>query len=204
MDIPEKIADLDSGVVSQMFKTFVEQKTEVELNDGVRLPVVRRMTPEVISAGLGVSRSEAVRIQEKLVAEGWIDPDKFTPTRRGMGLAQHIDRPKLPRAEAKAILSQVIEWADRTNADTGARVKVKAIHLYGSLERDVDEVGDIDLFVEFTTMDLDMDLQPEDMEREEELCKELTDISDYLSPSSVFDRMMMADVPMRQVFPHVD
>jgi predicted nucleotidyltransferase len=120
-----------------------------------------------------------------------------------MGLSQHIDRPKLSRAEAEAILDRVIQWADHTNVEAGARVKVKAIHLYGSLERGADEVGDIDLFVEFTTMDLEMDLQPEDMEREEELCEELTYISDYLSPSSVLERMMMHDVPMRQVFPHV-
>jgi len=187
-----------------MFKTFVEQKADVELKDGVPLPVVRRMTPDVISAGLNVSRSDAVRIQASLVAEGWIEPDKLTPTRRGMGLAQHTDRTKLPRAEAEAILRKVIEWADHTNAEAGARVRVKAIHVYGSLERGADEVGDVDLFVEFTTMDLEMDLQPEDMEREEELCEELADISDYLSPSSVLDRMMMDDVPMRLVFPHVD
>lgn len=78
---------------------------------------------------------------------------------------------------------------------------MKTIHLYGSLAQGADEVGDVDLFVEFTTMDLAMDLQREDMDRENELCEELTSISDYLSPSSWLDREMMGDVSMRQVFP---
>jgi predicted nucleotidyltransferase len=204
MDIPERTAGLDARRVCGMFKSFVELKNELELKDGVPVPVFRRMTPGVIMAGLHVSRSEADRIQAALVAGGWIEPDKFTPTRQGMGLAQHIDRPKLRRAEAEAILGKVIEWADHTNAEDGARVKVKTIHLYGSLERVADEVGDIDLFVEFTTMDLEMDLQPEDMEREAELSEELTGISEYVRPSSGLDRMMMDDVPMRLVFPRVD
>ena len=118
-----------------------------------------------------------------------------------MALTHHVDRPKLPRAEAEVILGQVLEWADRTNAVADARVKVTAIHLYGSLERGADEVGDIDLFIEFTTMDLGEDMQPEDMERESELCEELSAISEYVSPSSALDRMMMDDVSMRQVFP---
>ncbi len=90
------------------------------------------------------------------------------------------------------------------NAVLDARVKVKPIHVYGSLERGADEVGDIDLFVEFTTLDLGMDLQPEDEEIEDELLKELTGISDYLSLSSYLDRMMMDDVPKRQIFPRAN
>jgi predicted nucleotidyltransferase len=92
-------------------------------------------------------------------------------------------------------------WVDQKNAVLDARVKVKTIHLYGSPERGADEVGDIDLFVEFTTLDLGMDLQPEDEEIEDELLKELTGISDYLSFPF---RMMMDDVPKRQIFPQAN
>lgn len=204
MDLPEKIAGLDARRVREMFNNFLEREMEVEWKDGMPLPVVRRMTPDMIEAELHVAPVEAQRIQAELVVEDWIEPEKFTPTRKGMALAQHIDRPKLQRAEAEALLDKVLEWAERTNAVADARVKVKAIHLYGSLERGADEVGDIDRFVEFTTLDLDMDLEPEDMEREGELCEELTGISDYLSPSTGLDRLMMEDVPMRQVFPRVD
>ena len=50
-------------------------------------------------------------------------------------------------------------------------------------------------------MDLGMELQREDTEREDELSKELTAISDYLSPSSALDRLMMDDVSMQKLFP---
>jgi len=39
------------------------------------------------------------------------------------------------------------------------------------------------------------------MERQDELCEELSAISERLSPSSEFDRMMMDDVPTLLVFP---
>lgn len=118
-----------------------------------------------------------------------------------MALAQHVERPKLARADAEAILERVLQWAEQVNAAAGARVKIRTIELYGSLERGAPEVSDVDLFVDFTTMDLGMDVMPEDSEREDELCEELAAISDYLSPSSVFDSMLMGDVPRKQVFP---
>lgn len=177
-------------------------------DDADEMPVpsieVRRITSDFIEAQLGVSSNQAQHIQAELVAEGWIEPGKFTPTRSGMALTHYVDRPKLPRADAEALLNKALEWADRTNAAADARVIVKTIHLYGSLERGADEVGDIDLFVEFTTMELGDDLQPEDMDRESELCEELSAISEYLSPSSGLDREMMSDVSMRQVFPRLD
>jgi predicted nucleotidyltransferase len=204
MDLPETIAGLDPQQVREMFKNFLQRDTEVEDRNGVPFPVVRRMTPDVIAAELQVPLTEAQHIQAALVTEGWIEPAKFTPKRKGMGLAQHRDRPKISRTKAGEILDQVLDWADQKNAVLDARVKVKTIHLYGSLERDADEVGDIDLFVEFTTLDLGMDLQPEDAEIEDELLKDLTGISDYLSLSSYLDRMMMDDVPKRQIFPRAN
>jgi hypothetical protein len=197
MDLPDRIAGLDPRQVREMFKNFLERDTEVQ----VPFPVVRRMTPDVIEAELQVPPAEAQRIQAGLVTEGWIERDKFTSTRKGMALAQHSDRPKISRAEAETFLGHVLNWADHTNSVPDARVKVKTIHLYGSLERGADEVGDIDLFVGFTTLDLGMDLQPEDIEREDKMIEELTDISDYLSVSSDLDQMMMDDVPKRQIFP---
>jgi predicted nucleotidyltransferase len=201
MELPEKIAGLDIERVREMFKNFTVQKTEIEWNDAHPVVKVRRMNPDFIAGQLVTSSGEAQRIQAALVAEGWIEADKFTPTRKGMALSQHVDRPKLPRAVAEALLTKVLDWADRINAVADARVKVKTIHLYGSMLQAADEVGDVDLFIEFTTMDLDVDLQCEDMDRENELSEELASISDYLSPSSWIDRELMNDVPMRQEFP---
>jgi len=201
MELPKSIAGLDARLVRLMFRNFVQRDSEYIWKDGVPSIVVRKITPDLIEAELNVSANEAVEIHAKLITEGWIEPGKFTPSRKGMGLAQHIDRPKLPRTEAEAILGQVLAWADRTNADQHARVTVKSIHLFGSLERGALQVSDIDLFIEFTTMDLGLDLEPEDQEREDELCEELAAISEYLSPSSYLERMMMDDVSVRKIFP---
>ncbi len=185
----------------ELFKSFAELKSELRRNESVLSLAVRRMTPEYVAEFLDLPNAEASRIQSELIAEGWIHEEKLTPTRKGMGLAQHIDREKISRAEAEALVERVISWAVATNAKISARVKIKEIHLYGSLQRAAAWVDDVDLFVEFTTMDLGMDLQPEDMELEHRLCEELCAISDRLSPSTVFDRMSMHDVPTRKVFP---
>jgi hypothetical protein len=201
MELPEKIVGLDARRIREMFKNFTALKSETDFNNGVFIVKIPQMTPDFIAEQLKILSGEAQQLQAALVAKGWIKPEKFTPTRKGMALSQHVDRPKLARAKAEALLNQVLDWADRTNAAAGARVKVKTIHLYGSLAQGADEVGDVDLFVDFTTMDLGEDLQCEDMEREKELSKELTSISEYLSPSSWIDCKMMDDVPMRLVFP---
>lgn len=201
MELPKRIAGADARQVREMFKTLMEAETEYVWKDGAPSIVVRRVTPDLIVSTLNVSATEAQRIQMELVAEGWIESDKFVPTTKGMALAQHIDRPRLPRAEAERILDKVVDWADRINAQPNARVKVKAIHLFGSLERGAPDVADIDLFVEFTTMDLGMELQPEDTDCESELVEELVSISEYISPSNEFDRLKMSDVPCRQVYP---
>jgi predicted nucleotidyltransferase len=204
MDLPEKIAGFDPRRVREMFRKFLEPNTEVEFRNGVFFQTVRRMTPDIIAAELQAPLAEAQRMQAALVTEGWLIPTQFTPTRKGMALAQHKDRPKISRVKAWEILDHVLDWADQKCSDPDARVRVKSIHLYGSLERNADEVGDIDLFVEFTTLDLGMDLQPEDQETEDELAKELGGISNYLSPSTCLDRMMMEDVPQRQIFPRAN
>lgn len=201
MELPEKIAGLDARLMREMFKNFTALESEMDWSSGAPIVKVQQMTPDFIAEQLEMAFGEAQRVQAALVAEEWIQPEKFRPTRKGMGLSQHVDRLMLARSEAEALLDKVLDWADRTNAAAGARVKVRAIHLYGSLLQGADEVGDVDLFVEFTTMDLGEDLQCEDMEREDELTEELTSISDYLSPSSWLDREMMDDVPMQQVYP---
>jgi hypothetical protein len=200
MDLPGAIAGLDARRVRDVFKNLLAQERDIRFENGIPVSPARRISTEFIEAELKVSATEAVRIQQALIEEGWILPIRFIPTRQGMGLAQHVDRPKLNRAAAEAILEQVLDWADRVNAQDGARVKVRNIHLYGSLMGDASEVGDIDLFIDFTTMDLD-DLQPEDMESEDELCDQLNEISDYISPSCDLTRLMMNDVPTRKVFP---
>ena len=201
MEMPKKIAGFGARKVRAMFKALMGRDIEMEWKDGKPSITPRRVTTELIKTELKVSDFDAQRVQAELVREGWIESGRFTPTRKGMALSQHIDRPKLSRTEAESILEKVLDWAVRTNDHQIARVKVKSIHLFGSLERGKSMVSDIDLFVTFTTLDLGLDLQPEDLKREEILWQELCGISAYLSPTSFLDQLMMTDVPSRRIFP---
>ncbi|MBW9076061.1 hypothetical protein [Agrobacterium deltaense] len=203
MDLPEKVADFDSQRIVGLFKSFLDREVEFQFVDGLLVRPDRKMSAQIIIDFLHITRPEAELVLKGLIVEGYLDPEKLVPTRRGMALSQISDRPKISRAEAEEILESVLVWADHVNADADARVKLKSIHLFGSLERGQPMVGDIDLFVEFTTLDLANDLQPEDQDREDELSDELVEISEYLSPSDALQREMMSDVPMRRIFPRV-
>ena len=201
MELPEFIAHVESKKVRSMFKQFVDSEIKHKFVDGVLKIEKRSITHELIMESLNVPRAEAETIRTLLVSEGWIEAGKFIPTMRGMALAQHVDRPKISLEKADAIINEVLNWADGVNAELNARVRVKTIRLYGSVEQRKLEVSDIDLFVEFTTMDLGLDLQPEDWEREEELGEELVGISEYISPSPEFNRELMLEAKSRLIFP---
>ncbi|MVA22149.1 hypothetical protein GOZ94_24765 [Agrobacterium vitis] len=203
MDLPEKVADFDPQRIVGLFKSFLDREIEFQFGDGLPVCPGRKMSAQIIIDFLNITRPEAELVLKGLITEGYLDPEKLVPTRRGMALSQISDRPKISRAEAEEILENVLVWADHVNADADTQVKLKSIHLFGSLERGQPMVGDIDLFVEFTTLDLANDLQPEDQDREDELCDELVELSEYLSPSGDLQREMMSDVPMRQIFPRV-
>lgn len=201
MEIPEKVAGVETARMIELFQSFLALDPGFQFDNGELSYNPKRVSVEFVANTLSISLEEASKIQAELVTEGWIDAAKLIPTRKGMGLSQHVDRPKLSRDQADAILAEVVAWAHRVNADPEARVTVRTMHLYGSLQRREEQVGDIDLFIEFTTLDLGDDMQPEDMEREEELSEELAAISEYLSPASQFDRGLMSDVPTTLVFP---
>ena len=200
MKLPDKIAGLDSYRVHLMFKGFIEGKTKYVVEDGVPRQIERAVTTDLIEGALQTSTEEASHIQKELVLEGWIEPIKHVPTRKGMALAQYEDRPRIAREDAEKILDDVLNWADQVNVKN-ARVGIKSIHLYGSLLHNTAEVGDIDLFVEFTTLDLGENLQPEDMELEDDLADELGNLSEYISPSDELARLQMDDQPQKQIYP---
>lgn len=199
MKLPDTIAGMDARSVRDLLAALMARDTDYEWVDGLPKLIPRRVTIKLIGDSLGLSNAEAARVQRDLVAEGWID-HRHAPTTRGMALAQHHDRPPLPRAEAEAVISEVIAWAERVNAESDGRVALKTIHLFGSMLGDAPEVGDVDLFVAFTTMDHRENVEPEDIEREDELCRELADISEYVSASDEVDRAMLG-ASQRLIFP---
>jgi predicted nucleotidyltransferase len=203
MEFPDKIVGVEKLKLRDMFKDFVGDETVGRWQNGKPVYSERKMTVDLIAGSLGISSDEAKHIQRGLVTEDLIDPKKLTPTPRGMALAQYIDRPRMPRAEAKNILGQIYGWAERTNAEDreNERVRVKAIYLFGSLERGEADVGDIDLFVLFTPSPLSGELEPEDIDRQDELSRELAMISEYISLHSELEQISMLHVPSWQIFP---
>ncbi|MDA9495499.1 hypothetical protein [Bradyrhizobium sp. CCBAU 11361] len=85
MDLPEKIAELDAREAREMLKNFLEREIEVEWKDSLPVRNIRRMTSSVIEAELGLPPADAERIQAKLIAEGYLEPEKFTPTPKRQG-----------------------------------------------------------------------------------------------------------------------
>src|SRR4051812_48420877 len=115
MKFPEKIAWIDISKFCDLFKAFIEHESVPRWENGLPVIEERKITAELIEASLGVSVSEAKSIHKTLVVEEWILADRLVPSRKAMALAQHVDRPPLPREIALAILDRVLDWADRVN-----------------------------------------------------------------------------------------
>jgi predicted nucleotidyltransferase len=199
LKLPDTIADRDPRAIRQMFQDWMAKEMAFDWNGGNPIMEARSVAIDLIAQSLRLSDNEAQAVQSKLVEEGWIEPLTFVPSMRGMALAQHIDRAPISREKAEEILEEVLDWTRRVNGQHDARIKIRKIDLFGSLEQGASEVGDIDLFVDFTTMDLGDDLQPKDFDQQAELGRQLVSISEYISPSSELDRLMM-DVPTRRIF----
>lgn len=201
MILPPKIATLDPRRVRDMFKAFNEADTEYDLSGAAPKFVLRRMTRTYVRDELNLSDAKADEVHRSLIEEGWIDAERLCPAHQGMGLANHLDLPRISREEGLELVERVLDWVDRANADENSRVRIKSIELYGSLERGSADIGDVDIVVAFNTMDLDDGPLPEDMDREDELAAELTAISPYISPATELDKLGMPHANYRQIYP---
>ena len=201
LKLPETIAGQDPLQIRDMFATFIEAPSKLRFKDGVPQIASRKLTAGKVSKSLGLTAAEGRRVHAALIAEGWLDKAKLHPTHQGMALSQHVVRPRISREEADKILGSVLEWARRVNAEEQTRVRVKSIDIYGSFERGVPDVGDIDLILIYTPGPGDEDVEPEDMERQDELTEDLVAISEYISLASEFDKRAMPDAGYRQIFP---
>jgi predicted nucleotidyltransferase len=132
---------------------------------------------------LGLAEADGARLLADLIADGYIDKEKLTPTQQGMALAQAEDRDRLPLSEAQDILNEFLDAVRRVNAKPEARVLVERVHVFGSYLAGAETVGDIDLLIE---MPLPEDCEPEDMGEQDAVIDEIK-ISDYLSFHDEFD-----------------
>lgn len=197
MELPPKVAGRDPREMRDLFRAFVDEAREAEWSP---TSPPRVMDASYASLKLGLELPAAEKLVAALVDEGWLK-DRLVPSTRGMALANHNDRDRLPRAQADKIVRDLLDWADSLNA-TAPRVGVMSIEIYGSYESALPDVGDIDVIVIFTTHDLIQsgDIEPEDEEREDELLEEIAAISEYISPAGLLDRLNMPHAKFRLIY----
>lgn len=199
MRLPNEVAGRDASEMRDLFKKFIDEG-QTDFGGNFRVGTPRNMDASWVSARLNVTEEVARSIVEALVEEGYLK-ERLVPAIKGMALAGHLDRDRITRSEADRIIAKLIEWAKELEA-TGPRVRVKSLEIFGSYLTDADDLGDIDVVVIFTTYDLTQsgDLEPEDTEREDELCAEISSISEYISPHQLWDRLTLAGEEFRLIF----
>lgn len=75
MDLPDRIAGLESLRVKTLFQKFLEQGNEFSMKDGVPHVVKRRMTVGFVEEHLALPTGEAEVVHAALLAEGWLEPE---------------------------------------------------------------------------------------------------------------------------------
>jgi len=149
-----------------------------------------------VSEALGVDAGPAADLVTRLRLAGYLEQDRDVPTPLGMALAAAKRRPRISRAMAEDILQRVLRCAAGVNAQSSARFTVSSIDVFGSYLSNSQDLGDLDLLLEFVAPD---DLRPEDFDERDRICKKLCRISAYVSMHNEFD-YIAAGAPMKRVF----
>jgi predicted nucleotidyltransferase len=178
-----KICGHRAIAIRNALHAFCKQPSRLDCSRDIPTLVSKKLTDSFIRRYMKLTAKEARRVLECLVSSGYVDPDKRTPTSRGMALVNAKARAPLPFERAKAILSRFLDAVVAANRRTRARVFVESVSVFGSYERSAEKVGDIDLLVIVTIPE---DVQPEDIAERDRLIARLQ-ISRYLSLHDQFD-----------------
>ena len=202
MELPDDICGYDPRAIRDAFKSFVDLPIKCDWVDGEPKIVPKLMTAEFLAGELGIDLPTAGRLVGCLTADGWLKADRAIPETMGMALAQHIDRPRLARAEADKIFAEVLQWAADHNRLTKGDIRIEELKVYGSYTKDTPDVGDIDLIV-ISNYDGLTDqglLQPKHDRQLDAALKKLKAISEYVSPANAMDMMAMPHVDFTSVY----
>lgn len=180
-----KISGLDAMRVRDALRAFLEVETRRSFENGQLKTERKILKADFLANELDLSEDAAATLLADLIAEGYIDPHKLTPTHRGMALSQAENRERLPLSEADRILGEFLDAVRKVNARPDARILVKRVYVFGSYLKRAATVGDIDLLVE---MPLSEDCEPEDMDEIDVVTEEIK-ISDYLSFHAEWDEV---------------
>ena len=172
----ETICGIDAVRVRNALRVFLERET-ISFESGEFKIERKTLNADFLAKELGLTREEGESLLADLVAGGYIDKEKLTPTYLGMALANAEDRDRLPLNDAHGILNEFLCAVREVNAKPGARVLIERVHVFGSYLAGAETVGDIDLLIEAP---LPADCEPEDMEEKDVVMDEIK-VSDYLS-----------------------
>lgn len=93
-------------------------------------------------------RRDGAIVFEECLDRGLIDPETLEITENGETIARAKAQRRTPVAKARALLSDFLRCVDDLNRDPQGVHYVNRVWLFGSLMRDEETVGDIDLAME--------------------------------------------------------
>ena len=180
MELTEKkLAGIDILAVRDALREFNDLPLNFDPNrDPMIIP--KRLTVESIMTLLNIDSELAEEVQKKLIEKSYVDKEKLTPTEKGMALINYEDRERIAYEDASSLVQELVSKAKELNKEAelnGGRVFIECIKVFGSYQYKRENVGDIDLLIEFTSH---IDVTPEDMEEEDELVEGLH-FSEYFS-----------------------
>ncbi|WP_133648520.1 hypothetical protein [Paraburkholderia flava] len=196
MEIRSKtIGGLEAVQVRDALRAFLAIETPMSFEDGEFKIERKTLTAEYLASELHMTEPEGAKLLATLIADGYIDKSKLTPTPLGMALAHGEYRDRLARSDADRILAEFLEAVKNVNAKPEARVFIERVYIFGSYFAGAETVGDIDLLIE---MPLPDDCEPEDMDEQDTVMDEIK-VSDYLSFHDEFDQIA-AEAEKRLVY----
>jgi hypothetical protein len=139
----------------------------------------------------------ARHILSALVAEGLLENerDRYWVTEQGRRLRVASFLPRINRAKADRVISGLLDRAAAINADDKRDFRIAAIFVFGSYLTDSDDLGDVDIAVEFEYRQRGV--------REREAWKALQGRDRYLHHGAGDGEASLVEmgVPYRKIFP---
>lgn len=175
MEIREKlIGGLEAVRVRDAFIAFLEIET-IKFVDGDLRYERKTITDEFLAQQLNLDKEQGADLLAVLVADGYVDQAKRTPTPLGMALAHAQDRDRLALEDAREILGNFLDVVRKVNARPDLRMTINRVHVFGSYRAGAETVGDIDLILDMPSPESE-----EDFEQLDAVIAEIH-ISEYLS-----------------------
>ncbi len=175
--------------VQQALAAFNALPMQGSFREGQYIHVPKRLTPGFLAENLGCAISQAEQLLRELVDGDYLDALKLVPSTKGMALIHARSLPRIPRSDAEAIVTKLVEVAVKVNGRPGAKVFIECLEIFGSFVTGTSDLGDVDVRA---TIPPPLDMMPEDFEEMDMVSDELQAVSPYVSLHPEFDPVAAA------------